>query len=172
MIPAAQALIAELEAETPATRRVLERVPDDRLAWQPHQKSLSLGQLAQHVALIPGNMAKRAAAEGMEVGAGTPAYPAAASAAELLPTLDASLSAARDFLAGLDEASAHATWTMRAGDRVLFAVPRLAMLRRMMFNHWYHHRGQLAVYLRLLDVPVPIIYGRTADESPVPPPTA
>ena len=168
MIPAAQALIAELDAETPATRRVLERVPDDRLSWRPHPKSMSLGQLAQHLASIPGNISRRAALDGMDMAQARFEYAAPENAAALLSTLEASVSAARDFLAGLDEAAAGATWTMRAGERVLFAIPKLAVMRTMGLNHWYHHRGQLQVYLRLLDVAVPIVYGRTADESPFP----
>lgn len=166
MLPAARALIAELDAETSATRRVLERIPGDRLAWRPHQKSMSLGQLSQHVAAIPGNIARMAQLDGFDVATRTVEYPSAESAAAVLATHDASIDAARAFLTGLDETSATAVWRLTFGDREIFAVPRLTMLRSMLFNHWIHHRGELVVYLRLLDVPVPVVYGRSADENP------
>jgi uncharacterized damage-inducible protein DinB len=170
MLPAAQALVAELEAEAPATRRVLERVPGDRLAWKPHPKSFSLGQLAQHVAAIPGNAARFAQGDGFDAANRVPQYPECESAGALLETLDVSLASARKFLGALDEAAASALWRITAGDRQIAAMPRIAVMRTMGLNHWYHHRGELVVYLRLLDVPVPIVYGRSADESPVPAP--
>lgn len=163
---AARALIAELEQEAAATRRVLERVPADRLAWKPHAKSMTIGQLAHHVAGIPGYVSKMAQSEGFDVAtrAGKePAHPE--SAAGLLAQLDESLAGARAFLSGLDEESAMAPWRLSHGEREVFTVPRLGMVRTMLLNHWYHHRGQLTVYLRLLDVPVPAVYGRSADEG-------
>ena len=166
MVPAAQALIAELNRELPATRRVLERVPADRLDWRPHPKSLSVGQLAQHIASIPGGVARFARADGMDMTNRGRDYANAESSTALMSTLDASVAAAREFLSGLDEASAHATWRATAGGKELFAVPRLEVIRTMCLNHWYHHRGELMVYLRLLDVPVPVVYGPTADERP------
>ena len=166
MLPAAEALIAEIDREAPVTRRVLERVPEDRLAWRPHQKSMSAGQLAQHIATIPGNVARFMAMDGLDVATRPTEYAACESKASLLAALDASISAARESLAGLDEARAHELWRMRFGDRELFAIPRLQVMRTMGLNHWYHHRGELVVYLRLLDVPVPIVYGRSADENP------
>lgn len=166
MLPAAQALIAELEAETPATRRVLERVPADRFDWRPHARSMSAGQLAQHVASIPGNIARMAELDGMDVTNRRSEYASSESPAALLATLDSSVAAAKDFLAGLDESRAQALWRMTLGGRELFAIPRVAVMRTMCLNHWYHHRGELVVYLRLLDVPVPVVYGRSADEGP------
>jgi uncharacterized damage-inducible protein DinB len=166
MTAATQALIAELDAETPATRRVLERVPADRLTWKPHPKSMTLGQLAHHVASIPGRLAELAMLDGFDAQAANfePAQPE--SAAALLPELEASVAKARALLAGLDDATAAQPWTLRHGERTIFTVPRLGVVRTLALNHWVHHRGQLAVYLRLLDVPVPVIYGRSADESP------
>jgi uncharacterized damage-inducible protein DinB len=166
MIPAASALIAELHAETDATRRALQRVPADKLDWRPHRNSMSLGQLAQHVASIPGSISRLARLDGLDAATVdfTPAQPA--SAAEILETLESSLAAAADYLAGLDETTAASLWRLTAGDREVFTLPRLALLRTLAFNHWYHHRGQLLVYLRLLDVPVPVVYGRTFDENP------
>src|SRR6187431_928897 len=122
MLPAAQALIAELDRETPATRRTLERVPADRFDWRPHPKSLSAGQLAQHIASIPGNVARLARQDGMDVATRTFEYASSAGSADLLATLDASTAAARDFLAGLDEAGAHAPWRLTAGDRELLTM--------------------------------------------------
>lgn len=170
MLPAAHALLTELENETPATRRVLERIPADQLDWRPHPRSLSAGQLARHVAAIPGNAARLAGMDGLDVATRTPEYASAAGKDELMATLDASLAAAREFLTGLDEARASAVWRMTFGDREIFAIPRLGVMRTMGFNHWYHHRGELVVYLRLLNVPVPIVYGRSADENPFAPP--
>ena len=125
------------------TRRVLERVPDDRLTWQPHAKSMTLGQLAQHVALIPGNISRMAAHDSIDMATRKMEYPAGESTAAILATLDASVTAARVFLSGLDEARASGTWRMTFGDREIFAIPRLGMLRTICFNHWYHHRGRL-----------------------------
>jgi uncharacterized damage-inducible protein DinB len=166
MLPAAQALIAELDAETPATRRVLERVPANRFDWRPHPKSFSAGQLALHVASIPGNVARIAALDGFDLATRGTEYPSSEDPAALLATFDSSVAAARDLLAGLDSTRANAPWRLSYGDREIFTLPRLGVMRTMCFNHWYHHRGELVVYLRLLDVPVPIVYGRSADENP------
>lgn len=161
-------ILAELEQEARTTRRVLERVPDAHLSWRPHAKSFSLGQLALHVATIPGNIAQLAAMESLSA---PPAFqqPAAASASELVPALDASVAQARQVLAGLDDAAMAGTWRLMSGDQELMAMPRAAVLRTIMLNHWYHHRGQLLVYLRLHDVPLPSVYGPTADENPFAP---
>jgi uncharacterized damage-inducible protein DinB len=161
-------ILAELDQEAHATRRVLARVPDAHLSWRPHPKSFSLGQLALHVATIPGNVAQLAALDQL---AEPPAFvqPAARSAAELVPALDASLEQARRVISAFDDAAMHSTWRLMSGGKELMALPRAAMLRMIMLNHWYHHRGQLLVYLRLHDVPLPSVYGPTADESPFAP---
>jgi uncharacterized damage-inducible protein DinB len=160
----ADTLLAELEQESDATRRVLERVPEAHLGWKPHPKSLSLGQLALHVAAVPGNVAEVLVPDSMEVPDFI--HPEAATAAELVPTLDASIAKAKMHLQPLDDAAMRATWRVMKGDRALRAMPRAAFARAIMLNHWYHHRGQLLVYLRLLNVPVPSVYGPTADENP------
>ena len=167
MLSEAKALISELEQEAVGTRRVLERVPADRLTWKPHPKSLTLGQLAKHVASLPGNVAHVASAEVIDAATLTFRHPQPESAAELLPALDAALEEARTFLAGLDEDSAAASWRLKSGEREIWSLPRSVFVRNVMFNHWYHHRGQLMVYLRLLDVPVPAVYGDSADEHPL-----
>jgi len=166
MLPAAQALIAELDAETPATRRVLERLPNDRLDWRPHPKSLSAGQLAQHVASIPGNIARLAQLDGMDVATRRFEYASCESVSAVLASLDTSIGQARDFLTGLDDERAAAVWRLTVGDRELASMPRIGVMRTMCLNHWYHHRGELVVYLRLLGIPVPVVYGRSADEGP------
>ena len=119
----------------------------------------------------PGNVAELAA---MDTVPEPPAFvqPEAATAAELVPALTASVAKAREHLGGFDDAAMGATWRLMSGGRELMAMPRAAFVRAIMLNHWYHHRGQLLVYLRLLDVPVPSVYGPTADENPFAAPPA
>jgi uncharacterized damage-inducible protein DinB len=165
-----ESLLQELEAETPATRRVLERVPDDRLAWRPHRKSRPLGTLAFHIAHLPGALAELAVQS--EVGVFNVVDPIPTSTAEVVATLDESVAKAKRVLRGMDDATATAPWRLVDGDRLLIEMPRIAFLRSTLLNHWYHHRGQLTVYLRELDVPVPAIYGPSADEHPLLKPAA
>jgi len=158
-------LLAEMDQEAQSTARVLERVPQSQLSWRPHAKSMSLGQLALHVATIPGNVAQLAS------HATIPEPPAfiqaeAATAAELVPALKASLAKAREVLGGMDDAKLMETWRLMSGGKELMALPRAAVIRMIMLNHWYHHRGQLLVYLRMHNVPLPSVYGPTADENP------
>jgi len=160
-----QGLLAELEQEAATTRRVLERVPDAHLSWKPHPKSMSLGQLALHVATVPGNVAELAAGPGLTEPPAFIQEPARTSA-ELLTALDDSLSRARAALGSFDDAAMGATWRLTVAGKEVMALPRAGLVRAVMLNHWYHHRGQLLVYLRLLDVPVPSVYGPSADENP------
>jgi len=159
-----QALLAELAQESQATRRVLERVPQAHLAWKPHPKSMSLGQLALHVAVVPGNVAELLVRDSIE--APDFVHAEASNAADLVPALEASVAKAQQHLGTLDDGAMAGTWRIMRGGRELMALPRAAFARSVMLNHWYHHRGQLLVYLRLLDVPVPSVYGPTADENP------
>ena len=158
-------ILMELDQEAATTRRVLERVPTDKLGWKPHPKSMSLGQLALHIAQMPGVIAEFVTSPTMEMP-GSFEQKAASSTAEVMSALDASLKRAKEVLAGLDDRTILSTWTMKAGGKTLMSMPRLAVVRAIMLNHWYHHRGQLSVYLRELDVPVPSIYGPSADENP------
>ena len=160
----ANTLLAELEQEAQTTRRVLERIPQQHLSWKPHPKSMSLGQLALHVATVPGNVAEL----GMKDTAQAPAFvqPEAATTAELVPALTASVARAKQVMGGVDDARMGQTWRLMNDGREVMAMPRAAFLRAIMLNHWYHHRGQLLVYLRLLDLSVPSVYGPTADENP------
>jgi uncharacterized damage-inducible protein DinB len=158
-------LLQELEQEATTTRRVLERVPDAKLTWRPHAKARTLGELALHVAMVPGAVAEFVA-QPSPVQAPQFQDPKPQNAAELTRTLDESIAKAKRLLGKMDDETIVETWRMMQGDRELLAIPRIAMLRAIMLNHWYHHRGQLSVYLRELDVPIPSIYGPSADENP------
>ena len=158
-------MLSELDEEAKTTRRVLERVPGNQLAWRPHEKARTLGELALHVAMVPGGVAQL-------VSSPSPAQApnfidvSPKSAAELVPSLDDSIAKAKKALGGMDDAAAMEPWTLMAGSRKILTVPRAVMLRSVMLNHWYHHRGQLTTYLRALGAPVPSIYGPSADENP------
>ncbi len=156
--------LQELEHEAKTTRRVLERVPDNQLGWRPHPKSRTLGELALHVAGTPGEVAKLAAQSEIQAPDFKDAVPA--SAAELIPALDQSIATARQLLGKMDDATLNGTWRVKRNGQEVLAMPRSALLRSIMLNHWYHHRGQLSVYLRELGVAVPSIYGPSADENP------
>ena len=158
-------MLQELEEEAKTTRRVLERVPDNQLNWRPHQKARTLGELALHVATVPGGVAEFVASPS-PVQAPNFTDPSPQSASELVPTLDQSIANAKKVLGGMNDDELMSTWRVMHGERELFALPRVAVLRSIMLNHWYHHRGQLTTYLRALDVPLPSIYGPSADENP------
>ena len=158
-------MLQELEEEAKTTRRVLERVPENQLDWRPHKKARTLGQLAMHVAIVPGGVAEFVASPS-PVQAPDFSDPKLNTASELVPTLDQSIAKARKVLGGMEDTELMATWQLMQGERELFSGPRMTMLRSIMLNHWYHHRGQLSVYLRALDIPIPSIYGPSADENP------
>jgi uncharacterized damage-inducible protein DinB len=160
-----EAFVQEIDQEGKTTRRVLERVPADRLGWRPHPKSMSLGELALHVAQVPGSIASWALDDTLTL-TGAPSQPQAESTDQVLKAHDASMAKAKDVLGTLEDAGLQRGWQATAGGTTLFAMPKAALFRSIVLNHWYHHRGQLSVYLRLLDVPVPSIYGPSADENP------
>ncbi len=166
MIATASPLLAELEQEADNTRRLLERVPADRLDWRPHPKSMTLGELALHVAQLPGQFAEHLAADGVDFAQVDFGGSRSVRKEELLPALERSVAAARAWLERLDDEHAAGLYHARVGGHEIFAVPRLTLVRSLMFNHVYHHRGELCVYLRLLGVPLPPLYGPTADENP------
>lgn len=165
-ISIAESLLAEFEAQAPVTRRFLERLPEEKLTWKPHRKSRSAGQLALHLAQVPGNVA-RAVQESSMQGPNFSNMPEPASRQEVLRTFDESVATVRSVLPRLDDAAMRETFRVLAGDQVVVAVPREAFLRNIMLNHWYQHRGQFSVYLRLLDVAVPASWGPSADEAPI-----
>ena len=158
-------LVAELEQEAAATEQMLRRLPADRLTWKPHDRSMSLGQLALHVATIAGGISNFLEMDSYELGDAdfSPAQPA--SKEEIMAGFAEAQANARAKLEALTDAAAMSHWRLMSGDQELWSLPKIALARTLMFNHLYHHRGQLSVYLRLLDVPVPATYGRSADES-------
>ena len=162
----AQSLLAEFETQAPITRRFLERVPEDKLTWKPHEKSMSAGQLAYHLAFIPGGVIRfvqNNPAEAPNFGN----FPQPASRQEILKTLDESVATVRSLLPSLDDQAMGETWRLVAGGKEVLAQPRAAFLRDVMFSHWYQHRGQFCVYLRILNVAVPASFGPSADEPPL-----
>ena len=159
-------LVQELEHETDATRRTLARVPNDQLDWRPHPKSMTLGELAMHVATIPGALAEVSMVPAFDVGRPIP-RPTAANTDELLEALTESVAKAKGVLSGMGDAALATPWRMMLDGEDIGAMPRSAFLRSVLFNHWYHHRGQLTVYLRQTGALVPSIYGASADETPV-----
>lgn len=157
-------LVQELEQEAQATRRVLERVPQEKLHWKPHPKSMTLGQLAMHVANLPGAIAEISTRPSFDVKTPIP-RPDANSTSEVLRTFDESMGRARTHLRSMKDADLASPWRMMNGNQELWAIPRAAFLRSVMLNHWYHHRGQLTVYLRQTGALVPAVYGDSADEK-------
>ena len=160
----ADSLLMEIDQEAQTTKRVLERIPADKLAWKPHPKAFSLGQLALHIASVPGSVAAAAVPDTME--APSFSQPEPKSRQEVLDTFSKSLESAKETLKKMDDARLTSTWSLTKNGKVLMCVPRIGFIRSILMNHNYHHRGQLSVYLRMLDVPVPSIYGPSADENP------
>lgn len=163
-MPLIDGMLIELDQEAQTTRRVLERIEDAHLSWRPHPKARTLGELAFHIASVPGAVAELAMQD--KVQAPDFVDPIPPSAQEILKTLDESLAKAKKTLSGVSDEVLTSNWTMMKGAKELFTQPRIALLRSIMLNHWYHHRGQLSVYLKQLDVPIPSIYGPSADENP------
>jgi uncharacterized damage-inducible protein DinB len=161
------ALLPEYDHEMGTTRRLLERTPEADFAWKPHGKSMSLGQLAGHIANIPHWCSAITDNSVFDVATvGEDARPKAPqSIAELLAEFDGKVTEARAKLAATGDEAMLQAWTFKQGDHVIFTMPRLAAVRSFVMNHLIHHRGQLSVYLRLRDVPLPSIYGPTADEK-------
>ena len=160
-------LVREFLEETATTKRVLDRVPGDKLSWKPHPKSMSLGQLAWHVATIPGGVSRIAQQSGFDVSQASFLPPQPGSLEEILSAHEQSCRDAEKFLEGLTDQQANQGWRLLRSGTEVWTKPRINVIRMIMLNHWYHHRGQLSVYLRLLNVPIPVIYGRSADENPL-----
>ena len=159
----AQSLLPEFDMEMANTRKVLERVPDDKFGWKPHEKSFSLGDLATHLANIPSWT--KVTIETNELDMATPfEQPKAASRDELLKMFDENVSQARESLQGATDENLQSSWALKTGDQVHFELPKVACLRGFVMNHSIHHRAQLGVYLRLNDVALPPVYGPSADE--------
>lgn len=165
----ADMFLPELDHEMGTTRRVLERVPDGHMEWRPHPKSMTLGRLATHIAELPSFADRILRHESFNIApqAGETTYrpQTLATRQEILDLFDRNVAAARELIAGTDDAAFGQTWSFLRGDQAIFILPRVAVVRSMMFSHVIHHRGQLTVYLRLNDVPLPSVYGPTADEA-------
>jgi uncharacterized damage-inducible protein DinB len=158
------ALLAEYDHEIGTTRRLLERVPEERLAWKPHEKSMTLGGLATHLGNIPNWTARILDESSFDLALAPANVEPKTSRGDIHANFDASTKAARALMDKTD-AEYGARWTLKRGGQEMFSMPRLSVFRSFVLNHIIHHRGQLSVYLRLNNVPVPAIYGPTADEQ-------
>jgi uncharacterized damage-inducible protein DinB len=160
----AESLLAEFETQAPITRRFLERLPEDKLTWKPHERSLSAGQLAYHIASVPGGIARFVENNPAQAPAAFH-FPQPATRSEVLEKFDESIRTVREVLPRFDDSAMAERWRMVSGDREILAQPRAVFLRDVMLSHWYQHRGQFSVYLRLLNLPVPASFGPSADEE-------
>jgi len=163
----ADALLPEFDQEMAKTRTVLERCPEEKFGWKPHVKSFSMGGLATHITNMCGWAVDTIAKDSFDVAPpGAPPYKEnpATSSKELLERFDKNVAAARAAIAGATDDHYMKPWSLLAGGQALFTLPRIAVVRSMILNHCIHHRAQLTVYLRLNDIPVPAIYGPSADE--------
>ena len=164
-----ESILPEYDHETATTRTLLERVPADKADWKPHVKSMSLGQLAMHIANLPqwaSITLERKEFDTNPVDGSRITTPPFESPARLLEFYDANVSAARALLVRASDGEFMVQWTLKNAGKSMFSMPRVAVFRSFVLNHAVHHRGQLSVYLRLLDVPIPNIYGPTADTQP------
>jgi uncharacterized damage-inducible protein DinB len=156
-------LLPEFDAETKNTRKILEVVPEDKFAWKPHDKSMTLGRLSGHIAELPNWAVHTVQVDTLELTPGQKPF-SPTSRDELLQKFDANVSEAHTALAGVKEEQLTTIWRLKFGERTVIEMPRAAVIRATVMNHLVHHRGQLSVYLRLLDIPVPGMYGPSADE--------
>lgn len=162
----ADPLVSELEYEAATTRRVLDRIPDSEFGWKPHPKSFSLGELASHTANIADWAAITLTTDELNLDPVDSKPWLASTRAELLEQFDRNLAKSLSLLREADDEHLRAPWTLKSMGQTVLTLPRSAVLRTWVLNHMIHHRGQLAVYLRLRDIPVPSIYGPSADEQP------
>jgi len=159
-----QALINELKHEAQNTRKILERVPAEQFAYKPHEKSMTLQRLATHIAEIPQWATRAVKTDEFDLAAGRKPN-LAESKEDLLRIHDESVAHAEEAISNMADDELMKNWTLRRGDHVIMQLPKAAVIRNMSNNHLYHHRGQLTVYLRMLDVAVPGIYGPSADDA-------
>ena len=157
-------LLMEFDHEMGTTRRLLDRIPDEQLGWKPHEKSMSLGGLATHLSNLPNWGTTILNDPSYDLAAAPPNLSAGSSRAEILASFDSAVAQTRTALDKTEDALA-ARWTLKRGDQEMFSMPRAAAFRSFVLCHIVHHRGQLSVYLRMNNVPVPAIYGPTADEG-------
>ena len=167
-MPISESLLYEFDHEMANTRKMLERVPDDRLEWRPHAKSWNMGALATHIAFLAGWAVDTIQKDSLDFApVGQPPFrnPEAKSQAELLATFDKNVAATRAAISGASDEHLMKPWTLLAGGHEIFTMPRTAVLRSFVMNHGIHHRAQLGLYLRLNDIPVPGMYGPSADDA-------
>ena len=165
-MPLYDLLLPEFDEEIQKTRVTLERVPEDKPDFKPHEKSMSMVKLGNHTAELPGFMSLMLTTEAFDLAAHSGERPAPpATSAERLASFDAGAKAARALLAGASDRTLYESWKLSAGERVIFTGSRYHAIRSMFLNHMIHHRAQLGLYLRLNDCPVPSIYGPSADEK-------
>lgn len=160
----ATALINELKHEAIATRKCLERIPDDKFDYKPHEKSMSFGRLATHIAEMIGWVTVTAKTNELDFAKGYEMYEPKTSA-ELIAFFEKNMAEAIEALENSSDEDLNEDWTLRNGEQVYFTMTRIQTMREMCGNHIVHHRGQLTVYLRLNDIPVPALYGPSADEG-------
>jgi uncharacterized damage-inducible protein DinB len=161
----AEAMLAEFEVQAPITRKFLERLPEDKLTWKPHERSLTAGQLAYHMAVVPSGIIRFVQNNPAQAPESFN-FPQPASRQEILKAFDESIAAVRSLLPKFDDAAMKETWRMNTSGREVLAQPRAEFLRDVMFSHLYQHRGQFSVYLRMLNVAVPASWGPSGDEPP------
>ena len=161
----AQSMLGEFDHEFAVLRKVLERVPEGKSDFKPHGKSMSLGRLAGHLAELPVWLNMTLGTDELDFTKAEYKPYVMGARADLLALLDKNVAAARAVLAEATDQNMLSTWTLRNGATVIFTLPKVAVIRSMVLNHMVHHRGQMSVYLRLNDVPVPSIYGPSADEG-------
>ena len=162
----AESLLPEFDREMGLTRRLLDRLPDTQFSWKPHDKSMTLGRLAEHLAELPGWAKVSIVDKGIDMSTQRPAdYKSPATRAAVLDMFDKNVAEARAALAGRTDAELMAPWTLRAQGKEVFTMPKAIVLRSFVMNHLVHHRGQMTVYLRLQNIALPSIYGPSADEQ-------
>jgi uncharacterized damage-inducible protein DinB len=167
-MPIAQALLPEFDQEMAITRKTLDRVPNDKFSYAPHEKSMPLGKLANHLVEIPGWTGLTINSDSFDVApVGAPPYQPSEikSREELLALFDKNIAEARAILAGASDETMLGDWSFASGGQVLFTMPRIVSIRTWVMNHSIHHRAQLGVYLRLNNIPVPSVYGPSADDQ-------
>jgi uncharacterized damage-inducible protein DinB len=164
---ASEELLKEFDMEMASTRKTLERIPEDKLTWKPHEKSTALGRLAGHLAELPGFGLRMMQSDSFDVASRDPGRKPtlAESQTQVVELFDKNVAGLRAAIAGASDADLQKNWTLAAGEKKIYDGPRIGALRRMMMNHMIHHRAQMGVYLRLNDVAVPSVYGPSADEG-------
>jgi uncharacterized damage-inducible protein DinB len=159
-------ILAELDQEAEITKRLLDIVPEDKLDWRPHPKAKSLGELTMHLAILQGNVAELGNEDIREISDIPTNDPEATGREQLLQLFSESLAKAKEIVNSTDDEKAVKEWQLKSGGQTVVSMPRNAFWRTVLLNHNYHHRGQLSTYLRQLDIPLPSIYGPSADTNP------